>query len=97
MTRKLCSGDVKNETTTTYTAKSEDGKRMVEQVKQNKETGNVIRTVDGKPVETQKQDNQIKYSPGNGDAMMIILLNDIKRQLVEMNYYMAKLAKEDKQ
>ena len=52
--KKFESGQVENQTKTTYTGKDKDGKVIREEVVKNKETGEVTRTVNGKPVENTK-------------------------------------------
>ena len=99
MARKIESGNVKNLTSNTYTVRKEDGTKMEEQVVKNNDTGEISRTLDGKKIEEEqpKTSSQITYEKGNGEMMLVILLNDIKRQLIEMNYYMSRLAKDKKE
>lgn len=98
---ELESGAVKNETKTTYKGKDKDGNQITEVVTKNKDTGEVTREVNGKKVdEPEKQVPKIKpivYQQSNFEPIVIKQLSSLLSQLTEMNYYMAKIAKEDKE
>ena len=89
----LESGEVDNKTVNTYTVSKNDGTKMVEQVIVNKDDKKVSRKLDNKDVSVS--DERMIYQAGNAEIMNIILLKNILKQLIEMNYYL-RLQVQDK-
>lgn len=96
----LESGKVENEKRTTKTATTEDGKKITEEVVVNKDTGEVkSHKVDGKEVEKETETKniakQLQFTPGNFEVSMIHMMNAIFKQMLEINYYVRKLAEKN--
>jgi len=99
--KRLESGKVENQKTTTYVGKDKDGNEIREEVKLNKDTGEVTRKVNGEEVKPEeKKENKkkdpvvLQYSPSNGEFLIIKLLQMLVHQQKEVAYYLRMLAKD---
>ncbi len=90
MAERLESGAVQNQQTTTYRFKDKEGKQVMAERKENKDTGEVVHKVDGKTLP-----EPVAFQPGNYEMLSLALLieiRDIHKQLLssinEINYRM---------
>lgn len=99
MSEKIETGTVLNEKVTTYTGTKDDGNKMTEKITLNKDTGEVSREVDGVKIEPALPNRSqspkqviVSYAAGNGEFIIVKLLDAILKQLKETNYYVRELA-----
>ena len=90
MGEKLESGATDNIRLTTKTAEV-DGKKHVAVTEENKDTGEVKKTIDGKPAEKPRQPYQFKPTANDFQVIIIALLQDIKAVQTECAYYLNKM------
>ena len=96
------SGKTQDRRETTRSYKDQDGVTHTEQIIKDTKTGETIsHNVDGVPIK-KKEAQGLNYHPGNGEQCIMVMLdamvhslNRINKQLLEMNYYMAKTMGDD--